>query len=246
MSVKNLGQPFDIHTGGVDHIFPHHENEIAQSTAGDQPEKYANFFIHNEHLMVDGKKMSKSANNFYAVPDIVEKGFDALDFRMLVLQSHYRSTTNFSWENLTAARNRRKNWLSIAELRWQTPDSGDDGMAEIVNNLLDRATEALSWDIETPNALKFLDQIVDIFTGDIDNISHFALSNFINFVDDNLGLRLRDTTPDIAPEQYDLIMSRTAARAEKDWAKSDQIRDELLTNGIEIKDMPIGQIWSRA
>ena len=86
MSVKNLGQPFDIHTGGVDLIFPHHENEIAQSTAGDQPELYANFFVHSEHLLVNGAKMAKSAHNFYTLPDLEKRGFDPLDFRMLVLQ----------------------------------------------------------------------------------------------------------------------------------------------------------------
>ncbi|MCL1876592.1 cysteine--tRNA ligase [Candidatus Saccharibacteria bacterium] len=245
MSVKNLGQPFDVHTGGVDLIFPHHENEIAQSTAGSQPAQYANFFVHNEHLLVDGKKMSKSAHNFYTLPDILAKDFDALDFRMLVLQSHYRSATNFSWDNLTAARNRRRNWRNVAELRHQTPDSGDDGQTEIVNNLLDEAAAALLNDIDTPNALKFLDQIVDIFTNHIDNLSHFALDNFIKFIDDNLGLDLCNCTSDITSAQYDFIKLRAVARDQKDWAKSDEIRDELLNQGIEIKDTNIGQIWAR-
>ncbi|MCL2038106.1 hypothetical protein FWG95_03875 [Candidatus Saccharibacteria bacterium] len=246
MSVKNLGQPFDIHTGGVDHIFPHHENEIAQSTAGDQPEKMADFFVHNEFLLVDGRKMAKSDHNFYTLPDIVIKGFDPLDFRMLVLQSHYRNASNFTWENLTAAQNRRRNWRNAAELRWQTTDSDDDGQAEIINNLLDEATQALQNDLDTPAVLMLIDQAVDVLAKDPSNVDHFALNNLIKFIDDNLGLKLAETTPDITDEQKKLIAQRQTARAEKDFAKSDEIRDQLAKQGIEIKDSAVlGPIWSR-
>jgi cysteinyl-tRNA synthetase len=245
MSVKNLGQPFDIHTGGVDNIFPHHENEIAQSTAGTQPEVYTNFFIHNEHLLVDGKKMAKSDHNFYTLPDIMEKDFNPLDFRMLVLQSHYRSATNFSWENLAAARNRLRNWRNAAELRHQTIDSDDDAQTEIINNLLGQVTDALLNDLDTPNALKSLDQIVDVFTTSTNNISHFALENFIKFVDKNLGLQLAETTPDITNEQREVVAKRNAARADKNWAKSDELRDRLAEQGIDLNDTATGTIWSR-
>ncbi|MCL2280283.1 cysteine--tRNA ligase [Candidatus Saccharibacteria bacterium] len=245
MSVKNLGQPFDIHTGGVDLCFPHHENEIAQSTAGDQPERLANFFVHNGHLLVDGKKMAKSAHNFYTLPDIADKGFDPLDFRMLVLQSHYRSATNFSWDTLAAAQNRRRNWRNIAELRHQITDSQDDGQAEIVNNLLDKATDALLDDLDTSNALKFLDQAVNIFASNIDNINHFALQNFIEFVSENLGLKLAETTSDITLEQKKLIDQRVKVREEKDWVESDKLRDELAEQGIELNDLNEQTIWSR-
>jgi cysteinyl-tRNA synthetase len=245
MSVQNLGQPFDIHTGGIDLRFPHHENEIAQSTAGNQPETLANFFVHSEHLLVDGKKMAKSAHNFYTLPDIEKKGFAPLDFRMLVLQSHYRSATNFSWDSLAAANSRRRNWRNIAELRWQTNDSGDDGQAEIVNNLLEQTTKSLLDDLNTPNALMLLDQIIDVFAGDINNINHFALQNFIKFVDDNLGLSIEITTPDITNEQKRLINQRMEARVQKDWIKSDQLRDQLSKQGIELNDTANQTIWSR-
>ncbi|MCL2174333.1 hypothetical protein FWH58_03540 [Candidatus Saccharibacteria bacterium] len=245
MSVKNLGQPFDIHTGGIDLVFPHHENEIAQSTAGDQPESMANFFVHNEHLLVDGKKMAKSEHNFYTLPDVKKKGFDPLDFRMLVLQSHYRSATNLSWSNLAAAQNRRRNWRNIAELRHQTNDAGDDGQAEIINNLLDQATAALVNDLDTPDALKFIDAAADVFQTSLDNISHFALQNFIKFIDDYLGLGLAVATPDITNEQKQLIKKRLAARAKKDFAKSDKVRDQLLEQGIELSDTANQTIWSR-
>lgn len=106
MSHTLLGQPFDIHTGGIDLIFPHHENEIAQSTAGKDDPLLAKLFFHNEHLLIDGKKMSKSLNNFYTLREIKEKGFNPLAFRLLVLQSTPRNQANFSWEILQAAQNR--------------------------------------------------------------------------------------------------------------------------------------------
>src|SRR3989344_6415054 len=122
MSLAKLGPPFDIHTGGGDFIFPHHENEIAQSTAGNGA-ILANYFFHNEHLLVDGKKMSKSLNNFYTLEDIRKNGYDPLAFRLMVLQSHYRSQNNFTWENLNAAANRIKHWQAVADLRWQLDQS---------------------------------------------------------------------------------------------------------------------------
>lgn len=253
MSVKNLGQPFDIHTGGVDLIFPHHENEIAQSTAGDQPQLFAKFFIHNEHLLVDGKKMSKSAHNFYTLNDIRERGFDPLDFRMLVLQSHYRKSTNFSWENLAAAKNRRKNWRNIFELRWQLPDDSkakNDNLRGEISRLMAAAKNNLLDDLNTPSALATIDQILgrggndDNSAGEI-SLPKAEIENLLNFIDENLGLKMRETTPDILDEEKILIREREAARREKDFAKSDQIRDELLARGIELKDAANQTIWSR-
>lgn len=117
MSRKGLGQPFDIHTGGVDLIFPHHENEIAQSTAGEDDPVMAQFFAHNDHILVDGKKMAKSAGNFHTLQDITDKGYDPLAFRLLVLQAHYRSQVNFTWESLDAAQNRLKALRAMADLK---------------------------------------------------------------------------------------------------------------------------------
>ena len=245
MSVKALGQPFDIHTGAVDLIFPHHENEIAQSTAGNQPETYAKFFVHNEHLLVDNAKMSKSKNNFYTLSDIIEKGFDPLDFRMLILQSHYRSPSNFSWDNLTAARNRLRSWKNTAELRWQVPDIDDDGQFEIMNNLRQQAGEALMNDMNTPEALKFIDEAIKVITQDLSNVNHFALTALFDFVDLYLGIDVLGNTPDLTDEQKDLINERQVARSNDDYETADNIRDNLLEQNIELSDSPIGPIWSR-
>ena len=243
MSVKNLSQPFDIHTGGVDLIFPHHENEIAQSTAGNQPAEYANFFVHNEHLLVNGAKMSKSAHNFYTLPDLVERSFSPLDFRLLVLQSHYRSATNFSWETLEAAKNRRRHWCNVAELRHQVSDNPSEKQIDKVSQLVEQAQDAMENDLDTPNALKYFDEAFDLFKPEQTDLG--ALDMLLTAIDQLLGLKLIETTPDIAPEDYELIDERQQARHAKDWAKSDQLRDELAKRGIQIKDGPT-PIWSRA
>lgn len=242
MSVKNLGQPFDIHTGGVDLIFPHHENEIAQSTAGNQPVEYANFFVHNEHLLVNGAKMSKSAHNFYTLPDLVEHSFSPLDFRLLVLQSHYRNATNFSWETLEAAKNRRRHWCNVAELRHQVSDNPSEEQIDKVSQLVEQAQDAMENDLDTPNALKYFDEAFDLFKPEQTDLG--ALDMLLTAVDQLLGLKLTETTPDITPEDYELIDERQQARNAKDWAKSDQLRDELAERGIQIKDGPT-PIWSR-
>lgn len=242
MSVKNLGQPFDIHTGGVDLIFPHHENEIAQSTAGEQPADYANFFVHNEHLLVDGAKMSKSAHNFYTLPDLAEKGFSPLDFRMLVLQSHYHSATNFSWDSLEAAKNRRHHWLSIAELRHQTADNSSEQQIDQVNELIAKAQDAIEDDLDTPNALRIFDEAFDLFKPDDCNIE--ALNNLIQGVDQLLGLNIAIESPDISLDDYKLIDERTKARQAKDWDKSDDLRLQLASRGISVRDGK-ATTWSR-
>lgn len=242
MSTRNLGQPFDIHTGGVDLIFPHHENEIAQSTAGDQPELYANFFVHNEHLLVNGKKMSKSAHNFYTLPDLAAKGYDPLDFRMLVLQSHYRSATDFSWQNLQAARNRRRHWRNIAELRHQISDNPSQEQTDQIHHLVEQALADLSNDLDTPNALKYFDAAYDCFSPQQTDLA--ALDYLVQSTDQLLGLGIAKSTPDIGETDYALIDQRQTARQTRDWTKSDQLRDKLQSRGINIMD-GTRPIWSR-
>ena len=244
MSIKNLGQPFDVHTGGVDLIFPHHENEIAQATAGDQPEIFANFFVHNEHLLIDGKKMSKSENNFYTLLDLKNKGFSALDFRMLVLQSNFRSATNFSWDNLIAAKSRLGNWKNFANLRWQKNLAAHHEMADFEEKFNSVRADLLN-NLDTPNALAK----IDVLISEISSLEKFdlqALKTLIDFIDEFLGLKIRENTPDITFEERELIRARENARDEKKWRESDDLRDELFDDhGLILKDTPLGTIWSR-
>ncbi|HTE22070.1 MAG TPA: cysteine--tRNA ligase [Candidatus Limnocylindria bacterium] len=245
MSDNNLGQPFDIHTGGVDLIFPHHENEIAQSTAG-KGDVYATYFVHNEHLLVDGKKMSKSLGNFFTLQDVRERGYDPLAFRLLVLQSHYRNQSNFTWENLGAAQNRLQKWQAMADLVFQPVDSKQDNLAlqkvdwQEPQKLI---KQQLGEDLNTPEAITWLDRLsddIEFLPNDPKTLKHFK--DFLAFVDRVFGLNLSNRT-DITPSQKDILKQRQKARNDKEWAKSDQLRDELKEQGIEVRDTAHGQIW---
>ena len=245
MSQQGLGRPFDIHTGGIDLAFPHHENEIAQSTAEQDNPTYAQIFVHNEHILVDGKKMSKSAQNFYTLTDLTRKGVDPLAFRLLVLQSHYRKSTNFSLENAEAAHNRLKHWQNIAVLRHQTHDTlSDDQPDDPSPAAIGAIKEALASDLNTPEALRIIDETFTLVESRrLDHIDHHTLTELIQTIDDVLGLQLLASTPDITDEQKKLILERQRAREEKDWQRSDNLRDELASHGLVIRDTSHGPIW---
>jgi len=244
MSAQKLGQPFDIHTGGVDLIFPHHENEIAQSTAGQTDPVYATRFVHNEHILVDGKKMSKSLHNFYTLQDITSKGYDPLAFRLLVLQSHYRSQTHFSWENLDASQNRLTGYRQMADQRWQTRPDGQVTAAELDAARAD-LLRALQDDLNTAQALALVSQLqTAIDTGGINTASQATFADFLAWLDGVLGTQLTSGT-DISDSQRALIDQRDTARAAKDWATSDAVRDQLAEQGIGLRDTPQGAVWFR-
>lgn len=244
MSALKLGQPFDIHTGGIDLIFPHHENEIAQSTAGKTDPVYASHFAHNEHILVDGKKMSKSLGNFYTLQDIIDKGYDPLAFRVLVLQSHYRSQAHFSWENLEAAQNRLQGYREAGALIWQPtdkPSQETESFAKTKEEIL----EHLQDDLNTPQALAVLSAFMDILkSNSLGSADVPAYQEFLAFIDAALGLHLSDVQ-DITAEQKQLVVERQIARNDKDWAKSDELRDRLAEQGIGLRDTPLGAKWYR-
>jgi cysteinyl-tRNA synthetase len=254
MSRQGLGQPFDIHTGGIDLAFPHHENEIAQSTAGRDDTTYASMFVHNEHILVDGKKMSKSLNNFYTLADLTAQGIDPLAFRLLVLQSHYRRATNFSFDNAQAAKNRLHHWRTIAALRHQTHDTLRDDSEKSTDeqslSLLvfsQAIIEALNNDLNTPIALMIVDDAFSRLDGkDLGDIHQFGLTELLTTIDDTLGLQLIASTPDISDSAKQLILQREQARGDKNWQASDELRDQLLEKGIVVRDTAHGTIWEYA
>lgn len=246
MSRLELGQPFDIHTGGIDLAFPHHENEIAQSTAGHSDPLYAGIFVHNEHILVDGKKMSKSANNFYTLGDLIKQGVEPLAFRLLVLQSHYRKPTNFTMENVEAAHNRLQHWRAIAALRWQMGDEADTEIDTQIDAFKGQFQEALDDDLNTPEALRQIDEIfTKIENGPLDRIAaQESLTNLVNKIDTLLGLNLAGSTPDVDDETKQLIADREAARDNRDWEASDKLRELLQERGIAVRDTASGSVWS--
>ncbi len=254
MSKLGLGQPFDIHTGGIDLMFPHHENEIAQSTAGQDSTVYAQFFTHNEHILVDGKKMSKSLGNFYTLDDLKKKSIDPLAFRLLVLQSHYRRSSNFSLEAIESATNRLRHWRELACLRWQVHDTLRDDdekdTAHDVNGIIlaapHAALEALNNDLNMPAALAVIETAFDAVEAvALDKIQYHALSQFLEWLDEVFGLQLLASTPDISEEHKRLILERTRARDQKNWERSDDIRHQLAEEGVELRDLNGRTVWTR-
>jgi cysteinyl-tRNA synthetase len=242
MSMKYLGETLDIHTGGIDHIPIHHTNEIAQSQVA-TGKRFVNCWVHSNHALVDGQKIAKSLNNGIRLQDIIDKGIPAEAFRLLVLESHYRTQAHFSWENLEAAHNRLKDLRAMAALRWQPREVTHDAGTFALEDVPAMLAEALSDDLNTPQALATLSRVsAQLNTVHIekDMVDHFEI--MLRGIDDLLGLNL-SAVADISREQKSLIEEREAARAAKDWSKSDTIRARLLAEGIGLNDAANGVIW---
>lgn len=250
MAMTLLGNTIDIHTGGIDHIPVHHTNEIAQSEAANGVQ-FAHYWLHNNHLKVNGTKISKSLGNGYTLQDLAEKGFDPLDLRLFILQSHYRTEGNFTFDNLTAARNRRLNWRNVAALRHQIHDTlQTDAANEEDSNTIGlyaaskKLAETLSDDLNTAEGMAIIDTAFDtVLSSRLDTIHQHALVSFLETIDELYGLQLLETTPDVSDETKQLIIERTRTREAKDYARSDEIRDELSKNGIAVRDTASGPIW---
>jgi len=222
-----LGEPIDIHTGGVDHIGTHHTNEIAQTEAAYDTE-LAKYWLHNEHLLVDGHKMAKSTGNFYILKDVIDRGYNPLALRLLYLQSHYRSQMNFTWDALSAAAAFLKSLQAWADLIHQTE-------AEIKPEDLGHIKAAVCDDLNTPAALAGLAELA----GD-----KAPAKAALEQLDKLFGLKLADRQ-DIDQPAKDLIKQRETARQAGDWEKSDELRDKLKQQGIELNDTPNGSRWHK-
>ena len=246
---QTLGDQIDIHTGGIDHIPVHHTNEIAQteSLTGKQ---FAQIWLHNNHIKVDGRKMSKSLGNIITLEDIIARGLSPMAFKLAILSKHYRTEGNFTWEILEAAANRLKHWQDYAALRHQTHDTlDDDDDKDDASGALWAAKQAiiekLADDLDTPGALAVIDESFNrLENTPLARIHRRSLVQLIDTIDELLGLQLADATPDISDEAKRLILERRQARADKDWTRSDELRDELKGQGILVRDTPSGQIWT--
>ena len=226
-----LGEPLDIHTGGVDHIGVHHPNEMAQTEAAFGV-KLANYWLHSEHLLVDGNKMSKSLGNFHTLRDVVKKGFEPLALRLLYLQAHYRSQMNFTWEALEGAAALLKNLQAWADRAHQLDKAEPGNEAALLKQL----RTVMENDLNTPKAIAAISQYSD---------QAAPTAQLLKQLDELLGLDLANR-PDINAEQKELIAKREAARSAKDWAKADALRQQLATQKIEIDDTATGPLWFRA
>lgn len=250
MAMSILGDTIDIHTGGIDHIPVHHTNEIAQSEAA-SGKQFSRFWLHNNHITSGGTKISKSLGNGYTLDDLTERGYNPLDYRMFVLQSHYRSEANFTFDNLTAARNRLKNWRNIAALRHQihATTTGSQAAKHRHDSIPSYATasalrEALNKDLSTPQALQIIDDAFSQLARlPLERIYRPAFIELLDTIDQLLGLDLVKSTPDIDDGMKQLILARQRAREQKDWVKSDEIRAELEAANIAVRDTATGSVW---
>lgn len=247
MSMKYLGTTLDIHAGGIDHIPVHHTNEIAQSEAA-TGKPFAKIWIHSNFIKVDGHKMSKSLGNLITLEDIEEKGFNLQAFRMLVLESHYRSEAQFTWEVLESAANRLKRWQSVADLRLQPNNDNDDIQKELDHHFFATAktplVSALEDDLNTPKALSYIDQVLEkIENTGVRKDDVASYNTFLVFINRMLGIDLiKDPLP---AKTLKLLEDREAARKSSNWKLSDKLRDELNKAGIAVKDTAKGQVWER-
>lgn len=239
MNLATLGKTIDIHTGGEDNIFPHHEAEIAQSECGnDAP--FVRYWVHARHLLVDGQKMSKSKGNFYRLEDIEKRGYTAMDLRMLYLSAHYRSQMNFTWEALEQAKANRFTVMNTYErLKMVTqPLTGE------VSQELGIFKNELQNDLNTPLALSTLLRYTSNINKALDKKEYHRLSStdlkdLSVMLFDYFGLV--EEIIEIPEAVTNLLEERKQAREQKDFAQSDALRDEIASFGYIVEDGPSGQ-----
>lgn len=237
MSTKYLGNQFDIHTGGKEHIPVHHTNEIAQAF-GAFGKQTANYWLHNEWLLIDNVKVSKSLGNIVLIQDLAKKGFDPLAFRYLALTSHYRQGLNFSWQSLEAAQVALENLRD----RYQEFKKSKGKINKVlVKTEAAKFIELIGNDLNFPQAIAFIWQTVKE-NGLSEKEKYILLSSF----DKVLGLNLRAVKNIVVPNNIlKLAEERETARKEKNWGRADQLRKEIESNGYQVEDTENGSMINK-
>jgi cysteinyl-tRNA synthetase len=246
MSMKYLGNPFDIHVGGIDLTFPHHENEIAQSEAY-SGKRFVNFWLHNEHLIVDGKKMSKSLGNFYTLRDLLKKGYDPIAIRYLLLSTHYRQKLNFTFEGLDAAKKaalKLNNFIFVLEGMQCKEDVGN--IDELITEARAAFEEKMDDDLNISGGLgvifDFMNDVNKLRLSRKDTRKVMSLMKDFNSV---LGVIDFKSKVEVSKDIEALIEERNRARKAKDWERADKIRNELKNMGIELIDEGDATRWKK-
>ncbi|HEX4846371.1 MAG TPA: cysteine--tRNA ligase [Geothrix sp.] len=255
MGLELLGERVDIHSGGVDLIFPHHENEIAQSE-GCLGHRWVNHWVHGEFLMVEGQKMSKSLGNFFTLRDLVAKGADPVAFRYAIQSNHYRKVLNFSFEGLRAAENSLKRIRAFRKRMEGEGQAGGGPWAEAIDPMarLDQARElfwaAMADDLNTPEALAAIFTLISDLNAQDDHVAltreeRDAILAFLDEADAIFAAWPREEAS-LDAEVEALIEARRAAKAAKNWAEADRVRDQLKALGIVLEDRKDGSVgWRR-
>ncbi|OLC54310.1 MAG: hypothetical protein AUH92_04320, partial [Acidobacteria bacterium 13_1_40CM_4_69_4] len=251
MSMKLLGETFDIHTGGADNIFPHHENEIAQSEAA-TGKPFVRYWMHAAHLIVDGEKMSKSKGNFFTLRDLGARGYDMRGIRYHLVSVHYRKPLNFTFEGLAqsqAALARLDDLAIRLEQFGAALASGGGELAVKARERLQGMLEELDNDLNTAGALGHLFELVrethtTLDSGRFGKEDLEAVRDVLRAFRKIFGIHPGQRA-DLDAEIEDLIRRRTAARSQRNFAEADRIRDDLLRRGIILEDTPQGVRWKR-
>lgn len=251
MSMKYLGEQFEIHTGGIDHIPVHHTNEIAQAEAASGKKPFVKYWVHHNFLRINGEKMSKSLGNFFTIDDVLERGFEPQALRVLFLSAHYRSELNFTWENLAGA---QKAWERLKrfaaehhELFVQAQEIKPKIQNEKAQRYITEFFALLKNDLQTSEAMALLWQVLKDETLPTED-QVVVLEAF----DQVFGLQLAQITAvqevekALPQEVQKLVTAREEARAHKDWATADQLRDEIAKLGYTVSDESTGQHVSRS
>jgi cysteinyl-tRNA synthetase len=242
MAMKYLGETIDIHCGGIDHLPVHHTNEIAQSQAV-TGKPLARHWLHTNHILFEDEKMAKSQGNIVTLQDIISKGHDPEALRLLVLQSHYRTQSKFSWDELEAAQKRLAGLYGLAALRWQATPSDALLNKKLFAAAVSEVNQALASDLSTPAALVTLSRLIDSVPSGLGAADLAAFNDFLAYLDGILGLKLSGVK-DITDAQKDLIAKREQVRKADDWPEADKLRAQLTKLGISISDTPSGPIWA--
>ena len=246
MSTALLGARIDIHLGGEDLLFPHHQNEIAQSEAALGKSPFVGYWLHHKHLLVDGAKMSKSKGNFHTLKDLMDRYGEGVgpSFRYLIASGHYRKSLDFSFHGLEAADTTLRN-LRDARARY-AKIAGPEDPSDFGATYINRFTDAMNDDMQSPEALGVVHEMVREANrrAQADELSAedaAAAIAVLDLADRVFGLSLAEAGGDVTPEQQAMIDARAEARANKDWAESDRLRDALAAEGILVKDSKDGQ-----
>lgn len=251
MSMKYLGEHFDIHTGGVDNIFPHHENEIAQSEAATGTQ-FVNYWLHCEHLIVEGQKMSKSLGNFYTLKDILARGYSPEVIRYALLGTHYRQKLNFTWEKLAEAGAAIDRLRSVVRRLEQVAGEASADAPAMLTRMDEQFEAALDDDLNIAEALGVVFSLVKELNTRLDHrdleptFARSALDHLWQYDEILAVLEPSDGGEDEVPEAIRrLVTEREQARAERDFQTADRLRDEIEAAGYEIEDTPEGSILKR-
>ncbi len=250
MSMSYLGESFDLHCGGVDNIFPHHEDEIAQSE-GATGKPFARYWMHNAHLIVEGSKMSKSLGNFYTLRDLLAKGYSGREVRYLLVATHYRNTLNFTFHGLDAARAALARLDEFRQrLRDTAASTGAGALPDWAAARQREFVEQMDNDLNVSGALAALFELVSegnrlLDAGQLSAAEAAAVGELLSDWDRVLGV-LTPAQEEAPPDVLERVAARAAAREAREWAEADRIRDELLAMGWSVKDTPQGPRLKRS